>query len=462
MLVEAGELVSGYRSGAVSPVEATQTALDAIERYDEQVNAFVLVDAEGALAAAKESEARWHSGEPLGPGDGVPTSIKDALWTKGWPTLRGSTMIDEAGPWSEDAPAVARLRETGAVIVGKTTTPEYSWKGVTDSHKYGATGNPWNPSKTPGGSSGGSATAVALGMGTWSVGTDGGGSVRIPAAFTGTVALKPTYGLIPLFPPSAFGTLSHAGPMTRTVRDAAALLDIITGFDARDWSSMPTPTTSFLDGIDDGVADLRIAFSSDLDFVDNDPEVEELVRAAVGVLAAAGAEVTEIDPGFTDPIDAFNVLWWSGAAKVLEAYTVDDRVDPGLRRVAAIGSAYSASDFLDATAARMELGLLMGRFHRKYDVLLTPTLPITAFPIGQDVPDGSESPDWTSWTPYTYPFNLTQQPALSVPCGFTKAGLPVGLQIVGARHADALTLRVGRAYEAATDWHQRTPTLEAR
>ena len=250
--------------------------------------------------------------------------------------------------------------------------------------------------------------------------------------------------------------------MTRTVRDAAALLDVVSGFDARDWSAMPTPTTSFLSGIDDGVAGLKIAFSSDLGFVDNQPEVEALVRSAVDVLADAGAEVTEVDPGFADPVDAFNVLWWSGAAKVLSAYVVDDRVDPGLRRVAELGSSYSASDFLDATAARMELGLLMGRFHQTYDVLLTPTLPITAFPIGQDVPDGWESPDWTSWTPYTYPFNLTQQPALSVPCGFTSDDLPVGLQIVGPRHADALTLRVGQAFQAATDWHLHTPTFEAR
>ncbi|GAA1552120.1 amidase [Kribbella sancticallisti] len=462
MKPQAMELVEGYRGGDLSPVEATRAALEAIEKYDEQVNAFVLVDAEGALAAAKESEARWHTGEPLGPGDGVPTSIKDALWTRGWPTLRGSTLIDETQPWDEDAPCVARLRETGAVILGKTTTPEYSWKGVTDSSRYGVTGNPWDASKTSGGSSGGSATAVGLGMGAWSVGTDGGGSVRIPAAFTGTVALKPTYGLIPLFPPSAFGTLSHAGPMTRTVRDNAALLDVISGFDARDWSALPTPARSFLDGLDDGVAGLRVAYSPNLGFVDNDPEVDALVRTAVEVLAEAGAEVTEVDPGFSDPVEAFNVLWFSGAAKVLQAYgdAVDDRVDPGLRRTAAAGAAYTASDYLDATAVRMELGLLMGWFHQRYDVLVTPTLPLTAFPVGQDVPDGWFSPEWTSWTPYTYAFNLTQQPALSVPCGLTSAGLPVGLQVVGPRHGDALVLRVGQAYQAITDWHLRTPTLE--
>ena len=461
MIPLAVELVEAYRQKALSPVEATEAALEAIGHYDNQVNAFVLVDAEGALAAAKESEARWQAGEPLGPGDGVPTSIKDALWTRGWPTLRGSTLIDEAGPWEEDAPSVARLRETGAVILGKTATPEYSWKGVTDSFRHGVTRNPWHPGTTSGGSSGGSAAAVALGMGPWSVGTDGGGSVRIPAAFTGTVALKPTYGLVAHYPASAFGSLSHVGPMTRSVRDCAALLDLISGFDARDCTAMPTPTTSFLDGVDDGVAGLRIAFSPDFGFVRNDPEVDLAVRAAVGVLASAGAEVDEVDPGFADPVEAFHVLWYSGEAQVLRAYgaAVDDRVDPGLRRTAATGAAFSSADYLDATAVRMELGVLMGQFHQTYDVLLTPTLPLPAFPAGQDVPDGWSSPDWTSWTPYTYPFNLTQQPALSVPCGFTSAGLPIGLQIVGPRHADALVLRVGQAYQSATDWHLSTPAL---
>ncbi len=465
MIPSATELVEGYRNKTISPVEATEAALDAIDTHDGRVNAFVLVDRDGALAAAKESEARWQSGEPLGPGDGVPTSIKDALWTRGWPTLRGSELIDAADPWDEDAPCVARLRETGAVILGKTTTPEYSWKGVTDSMRHGVTGNPWDPELTSGGSSGGSATAVGLGMGPWSVGTDGGGSVRIPAGFTGTVALKPTYGVIPFFPPSPFGTLSHAGPMTRTVRDSAALMDVITGFDARDWAAMPTPTTSFLSGLDAGVAGLRVAYSSDLGFVRNDPEVDAAVRAAVEVLVGVGAEVDEVDPGFSDPVETFHVLWFSGEAKVLGAYgaldALADRIDPGLHRTAVIGSTYSAADYLDAMAVRMELGGLMGRFHQKYDVLVTPTLPVPAFPAGQDVPDGWASPDWTSWTPYTYPFNLTQQPALSVPCGFTTAGLPIGLQIVGARHADALVLRVGQAYQSATDWHLRTPGLLA-
>ncbi|MGB7357299.1 MAG: amidase family protein, partial [Mycobacterium sp.] len=229
------------------------------------------------------------------------------------------------------------------------------------------------------------------------------------------------------------------------------------------WAAMPTPTTSFLDGLDGGVSGLRVGFSPNLGFVRNDPDVDAAVRAAVAVLADAGAVVDEVDPGFTDPVEAFHVLWFSGEAKVLQGYGdlagLAGRADPGLLRTAQIGETLSASDYLDATAVRMQLGQLMGRFHQTYDVLVTPTLPLPAFPVGRDVPDGSPSPDWTSWTPYTYPFNMTQQPALSVPCAFTTAGLPVGLQIVGARHADALVLRVGQAYQSATNWHRRTPTL---
>ena len=327
--------------------------------------------------------------------------------------------------------------------------------------RHGPTGNPWDAALTCGGSSGGSAAAVGLGMGAWSVGTDGGGSLRIPAAFTGTVTIKPTYGLVPVWPASPFGTLSHAGPITRCVADAALMLDILTGFDPRDWSALPTPAASFLDGLDDGVRGLRIAFSPDLGYVRNDPQVEAAVRAAAAVLADAGAHVEQADPGFADPVDAFHVLWFAGAAKVLEAYGTDARrrVDPGLRRGVEWAAGVSTADYLEATAVRVDLGVRMGRFHQSYDLLLTPTLPITAFPKGRDVPHGWHSVDWTSWTPYTYPFNMTQQPAASVPCGFTSGGLPVGLQIVGPRHADALVLRAARAYERATDWARTRPPL---
>lgn len=463
-MLPATELAAAYRTGEISPVQATRDALAAIERHQDTVNAFVLIDPDGALAAAAESEKRWRAGTPLGPADGIPTSLKDIVLTVGWPTLRGSTLIEADQPWTQDSPPVARLREAGCVFLGKTTTPEFAWKGMTDSIRHGVTGNPWGAHWSSGGSSGGSATAVGLGMGCWSVGTDGGGSVRIPASFTGTVALKPTHGLVPHYPPSPFGTLSHAGPMTRTVRDAAVMLDLLTGFDARDWIAMPTPAGSYLDGLDGGVAGLRIALSTDLGHGRNHPDVERAVVEAAGVLAAAGAVVTEVDPGFDDPVEAFHTLWFAGCAGVLAGYPQDaiDRIDPQLRDAVLRGRELSAADYLDATAVRMDLGHRMGMLHTEYDLLLTPTMPIPAPEAGPGTRENAGAALWTSWTPYTYPFNLTGQPALSVPCGFTADERPIGLQIVGARHADALVLRAGQAYQDHTDWHRRVPTLDRR
>jgi aspartyl-tRNA(Asn)/glutamyl-tRNA(Gln) amidotransferase subunit A len=448
----ATELIGAYRRHSVSPVEATVAVLDRIAARDGELNAFCLVDADGAIEQARRSEKRWQAGEPAGPVDGVPTSIKDLFLTRGWPTLRGSRTIDPDQEWVEDAPAVARLREAGAVLVGKTTTPELGWKGVTDGPLTGVTRNPWDSSRTSGGSSGGAAAAVAAGMGPLATGTDGGGSIRIPAGFCGIVGFKPTYGRVPLYPASPFGTLAHAGPMTRTVDDAALMLDVMSRPDARDWSALAPPAGSFLDDLGNGVAGLRVAFSPDLGYVDVDPEVATAVRAAVDVLAGLGAEVTEADPGFPDPVQAYHLLWFAGAAKSLERLPqhLVDEMDPGLRGVAEQGSTLSASDYLEATAQRMALGCAMGRFHERFDLLLTPTLPIAAFAAGVEVPPGWPSPRWTSWTPFTYPFNLTQQPAVTVPCGSTADGLPVGLQIVGPRHADARVLAAAKAYHGAT------------
>ena len=446
----AAELLEGYRVGEFTPVDATEAVLRRIGERDGALNAFVLVDQEAALDSARTSARRWRAGEPLGPGDGVPTSIKDIFPTTGWPTLRGSLLIDESGPWNFDAPCVARLKETGAVLLGKTATPEFAWKGVTDCQRSGETSNPWDPAVHAGGSSGGSASAVGAGMGPWSVGTDGGGSVRIPASFTGTVAIKPTYGTVPMFPSSPFGTLAHAGPMARTVQDTALLMDIISGFDSRDWSALPTPRTSFLEGLEDGVEGLRIAYSPTLGFGTNDPEVERLVGQAVRTLEELGAVVDEVDPGIEDPIEPFHVLWFTGAAKVLEAYGPGalDRVDPGLRAGIEQYIDSSALDYLDATAVRMAMGVTMGAFHETYDLLVTPTMPITAFDCTRQAPEGWSSQMWTAWTPYTYPFNMTQQPGASVPCGVA-GGLPVGLQFVAARTQDALVMRAARAYEKA-------------
>ncbi|MPZ63147.1 MAG: amidase [Propionibacteriales bacterium] len=450
----ATELTAGYRAGSVSPVEATRAALDRIERYDTTYNAYCLVDPDRALAQARESEARWSAGEPIGPLDGVPTSIKDLLLTQGWPTLRGSLNISPDQEWSVDAPATARLRESGAVLLGKTTTPELGWKGVTDNPLTGVTRNPWDPSRTPGGSSGGAATAVALGMGALAIGTDGGGSVRIPAGFSGVVGMKMTYGRVPHYPASPFGTLAHVGPMSWSVDDAALMLDVITGFDPRDWSALEPPSASYVSSLRAGVAGLRVAYSADLGYVDVDPEIADLVSSAVDVLASLGAEVEAADPGFTDPVEAYHALWFSGVAKVTEHLTPDQRarMDPALREVCEMGAGLSALDYLGATAERMVLGRLMGEFHERFDLLVTPTLPLAAFEAGLEAPSGWGSPRWTSWTPFSYPFNMTQQPAVSVPCGFTSAGLPAGLQIVGPRHADGRVLAAAKAYQDAASW----------
>jgi aspartyl-tRNA(Asn)/glutamyl-tRNA(Gln) amidotransferase subunit A len=459
----ATELLDAYRSGELSPVEACDAVLARIDERNPALNAFLLVDAERARALAAESERRWARGEPSGLLDGVPVSIKDVLLTEGWPTLRGSRAIDPNQPWREDSPAVARLREHNAVPVGKTTTPELAWKAVTDSPLTGVTRNPWDDTRTPGGSSGGASAAVAAGMAPLAVGTDGGGSVRIPAAFTGTFTLKPTHGLVPHFPASAFGTLAHTGPITRTVDDAALMLDVIAGADHRDWSALPPRTVPFAGQQRSTLSGLRVAYSPTLGFGSAtkilDTEVAKAVAAAAEQFAELGAHVEAVDPPITDPVDEFHVLWFAGAAASVATYS-DEKLaglDAGLQEIVAAGNALSAVDWLRANNRRMELGLAMGRFHLDHDLLLTPTVPISAFAAGQEVPDGWPEPRWTSWTPFTYPFNMTQQPAASVPCGFTVSGLPIGLQVVGPRHSDALVMAACRLFEQAQPWWRRRP-----
>lgn len=453
-MLTASELLAAYRSRERSPVEVAREALERIERDD--CNAFCLVDGERALEEARASEARWAAGEPAGALDGVPVAIKDLLLTRGWPTLRGSRHIDPAGPWVQDAPVVAALRRSGAVLPGKTTTPELGWKGVTDSPLTGVTRNPWDRERTPGGSSGGSAAALAAGLVPLALGTDGGGSIRIPCGFTGLVGLKPTYGRVPAWPASPFGAVAHLGPMARTVTDTALLLDVLCERDARDWVQLPPPRRGFLDGLEDGVAGLRIAFSPELGHASVDPEVAAVVMRAVVAFAALGAQVEHAEPGFEDPYGTFEVLWTSGAARAVADIGGAD--DPGLLESVAAGSEYAATDYLAALQQRDRLAVKMSRFHEQWDLLLTPTLPLPAFTTGREAPEDWDEQRWPSWTPFSYPFNLTQQPAATVPCGFTSAGLPIGLQIVGPRYGDALVLRAARAYEAANP----QPTLAGR
>lgn len=447
--LSATQLVALFGARKVSPVDVAQAVLARIERLNGKLNAFCWIDAQTTLAMARASAERWSKGTPLGPLDGVPVSIKDIIYTRGWPTRRGSKTIDASGPWPDDAPVTARLREAGAVFIGKTATPEFGWKGVTDSPLTGITRNPWDPTRTPGGSSGGAAAALASGMGALAIGTDGGGSIRMPCAFTGLFGIKPSFGRVPAWPLSPFGTIAHLGPMARTVTDAALMLNALARPDARDWHALPYDPRDYTDALEAGVKGWRIGFSPRLGYAQVDPEIAASVAAAAKAFESLGAQVEPADPGFADPRETFDTHWFSGAAYLASGLGTEQRamLDPGLQEIIAAGERISRHDYFKAVEARGALGLCMQRYHERFDLLLTPTLPLAAFTAGQETPDPARERRWMSWTPFTYPFNLTQQPAASIPCGFTAGGLPIGLQIVGPRYADHRVLRAARAFE---------------
>jgi aspartyl-tRNA(Asn)/glutamyl-tRNA(Gln) amidotransferase subunit A len=457
-LLSVSELLAGFARKRFSPVEVAQACFVRISRLDPAYNAFCLVDEESALAAARASEARWARGEPTGSLDGVPATVKDLLLTAGWPTLRGSKLVSRDQAWSEDAPAVARLRERNAVLLGKTTTPEFGWKGIGDSPLTGITRNPWNPAKTAGGSSAGAAVAAALGMGALHIGTDGGGSIRMPAGFCGIFGLKPTYGRVAAYPASPAGLLAHIGPMARGVEDAARMMEAIARPDDRDVFSLPPDDGSWLHGIDKGVAGLKIGFSPRLGGASVDPEIAAAVEATARLFAELGAVVELAEPEMGDVRDVFYRLWTAGLARPLQAYPRErwGDCDPGLVATTEAGMRLSAQDYLAADAARVRATEAMARFHRRYDLLLTPQLPITAFAAGQDVATPDQS-YWIDWTPFTYPFNMTRQPAASVPAGLHSHGLPLAFQLVGRHYEDRLVLRAARAIERVQPWKMPAP-----
>ena len=458
----ATDLIEGYRTKRISPVEATRVATDRIETLEERLNAFCYrADPRETLAAAEAAEARWAKGEPIGALDGVPMTIKDTILAKDWPTLRGSKTFDPDEPTPEDSPIAARVREQGAIILGKTTTPEFGWKAVTDSPLSGITRSPWNTDLTPGGSSGGSAASLAAGIGHLSLGTDAGGSTRIPAGFCNLVGFKATAGRIPSFPPSPAGSLAHHCPLTRTVADTALLMNIVTGPDIRDWLALPPDGVDYLDGLDDGIKGLRVAYSATLGYAKVQPEIAALVDQAARAFTALGAEVETVEAPFDDPTHSFMMHFFVGIGHALRGLPPDKKalLDPGLAAVVEKGAALPLVEYLQAVDARVALGGATKRLHDKYDLLLTPALAVPPFTAGRLTPEGMSEDNWTDWTPFTYPFNLSGQPAISVPCGFTEAGLPVGLQIVGAMHADALVLKAARAYEAAHLLTDRHPPL---
>jgi aspartyl-tRNA(Asn)/glutamyl-tRNA(Gln) amidotransferase subunit A len=448
-LMTAEELLGHYARRTLSPVEVLQAVTERVERLNPSLNAFAATNPQ-AVAAAGESEARWRAGRPLGMLDGVPCTVKDLVDLAGFPTRRGSRLTDPA-PVTEDAPSVVGLKAAGAVIIGKTTTTEFGWKSPGDCPLHGITRNPWNVHHTPGGSSSGAAAAAAAGFGPLHIGTDGGGSIRIPAAWCGVVGLKPTFGRVPQWPHGAFAHVAVAGPMTRTVRDAALMLSAMARFDLRDPYALPDDPRDWRGGIDAGVAGMRIAVLRRPGF--EAPVAWEGIAAveqAAQILVEAGAEVEEADPGLPDTRLIFGRVWGVGLTRLVHSFPETRRhmLDPGLLEVAAANSGLDGEDMMEAEAMRLAAAHAMARFHQKYDLVLCPCVPGLA-PLADAPTVNPVEALWTQWAPWTFTFNLTRQPAISMPMGFAPNGLPRAVQLAAAMYRDDLVLRAARTLELA-------------
>jgi len=456
------ELAGLIRSRSVSVVEVIDTFLDRIDRINPRLNAYVTVTAEAARDAARQADRTLQAGNAPGPLHGVPVAIKDLIYTAQIRTTAGSLIYRDFVP-EQDAIVVARLKAAGAIIIGKTNTPEFGFKSTTENLVCGVTRNPWDLDKTAGGSSGGAGAATAAGIAPLSIGTDGGGSIRTPSSFCGIYGLKPTFGRVPSGPGFGGGrTISHTGPMTRTVADAAALMDIIAKPHERDRHSIPASDVSFSTAITQDPGPLRVGWSPDLGYAPVDPQVAAVTREAMAGFGEIGWPVDESDPEFSDPNEFFNTIIraenYVATKELLRAHS--DQLDPGLREFTENGANISAFDYLSANQLRDDLYSSIARYFENHDLLVTPTLAVPPFAIGTR-PDKIASRDihGMSWVAFTYPFNLSGNPAASVPCGFTRDGLPIGLQIVGARGADALVLQASAAFERARPWAQHRPTV---
>jgi aspartyl-tRNA(Asn)/glutamyl-tRNA(Gln) amidotransferase subunit A len=455
------EIAALVRDKELSPVELTAALLARIEALDPKLNAFCLVTAEAARVAAREAEIAVMKREPIGALHGVPLSLKDVLYTRGLRTTGGSRLFADLLP-EEDTVAVGRLKAAGAIILGKTNTSELGHKALTDSPLFGATRNPWDLTRTPGGSSGGAAAAVASGLGPVALGTDGGGSVRIPAGFCGLVGLKPSFGRVPQLPGfPGWYHLGTIGPLTRTVRDAALVLDVIAGGDDRDRTSLPREAGSYLDACDLDVKGLHVAWTPDLGYAAVDERVLDICGNAAAEFEGLGCHVEVVNPGWESPEEAFATIvsaqFYAAWGDELPAREAD--MDASLVRFIRRGGAVTAREYLAATSKVNAYWQEVVTFLARFDLLLTPTTAVPPFPLGAGVPReiAGREVSRLGWMPFTYPFNLTGQPAASVPAGWTDESVPVGLQIVGRRHADRTVLAAAAAFEAACPWRDRRP-----
>ena len=448
-MMSAEALLAHYASGRLSPVEALQAVIERVAKHNPALNAFAVMNPR-ALQTAGESAQRWRAGRPMGALDGVPCTVKDLVDLAGFPTRRGSRTTSP-DPVPDDAPAVLGLKAAGAVILGKTTTTEFGWKTPGDCPLHGITRNPFDVSRTPGGSSSGAAAAAAAGFGPLHLGTDAGGSIRIPAAWCGAVGLKPTFGRVPQWPIGAFGSVAVAGPITRSVRDAALMLSALARFDGRDPFSLPDDPRDWRDGIDRGVAGLRISVLRRPGFdAPLDADGVAAVEHAAAILADAGAEIEDEDPGLPDISAGFGRVWDVALASLVEGLPAERRalLDAGILEVAAEQAGCSAVALMQTEALRVQAAHLMARFHRRFDLVLCPTVP--GPPPLADAPTTEPSQAlMRDWAPWTALFNLTRQPAISMPLGIGATGLPRSVQLSAAMYQDDLVLRGARVLEQA-------------
>jgi aspartyl-tRNA(Asn)/glutamyl-tRNA(Gln) amidotransferase subunit A len=457
----AGELARLIATGEVPALEATEASLARLEATEPQLNAFVTVLAAEARRDARDADLRRARGERLGPLHGVPVSVKDLIAVGGAPyTLGSRSMAQNVAP--ADAAAVERLREAGAVVIGKTTTSEYGCKAVGDSPLTGSTRNPWDLSRTAGGSSAGAAASVAAGVTAIALGTDGGGSIRIPAALTGLVGVKPQFGRVPVYPTSATPTLGHVCPLARTVRDAALLFGALAGYDARDPHSVPQPVPDVSAACERDPRPLRIAWSPTLGYAPVDPEVRGIAEEAARAFAALGCAVDEVEAPFgADSADLWTAEFYAGIGARLGPVlrTRPDLLDPDVAAVVERAVAVRAEDYYRSVFGRYEFRERVRRFFERYDLLLSPTLPVAGVEAGVAIPPGLADRNIVTWVCYTYPFNLTGQPAASIPAGFTAAGLPVGVQLVARAYREEDLFTAAAAFESARPWASRLPPL---
>ena len=460
------ELIDAYRRRTLSPVEVAEAILARIDEVNPKINAIVTLTAELALQEAAEAEAAYARGDD-GPLAGVPFTVKDIIPTGGIRTTFGSKLYEDFVP-DRDAIVFERLKGAGGVMLGKTNVPDLALMAVTDNLIFGPARNPWDTRKTTGGSSGGAAGAVAAGLGPLAAANDGGGSIRIPAHLCGVFGIKPQFGRVPSYPQVYHGgeTTNHEGPITRTVADAALMLDVTAGPDERDRFSLPACGTSYLDALVGGVEGLRVAYTDGLTVPCVEREVARVAREAAAVFAGLGCELVEDDPHIPDLTQDLVTIM------ILETATAfEDRMEEAKEKLFPLylpfldlPAAFSSLDYVRARYHREDLWQSIWPFFEKYDLLLTPTAACAAFDLKEGGSMGPETIDGVEVSPaslagFTVPFNFTGQPAASVPCGFTAAGLPVGLQIVGRRYDEATVLRAAAAFEEARPWAARHPGI---